>query len=421
VQIPPTPRHTWDTFSWKVRPNEGMVRGAFFSDGSAFDLSAHGGILRRLGWSFAAVDDDGVVLAAASGTPPEWVTCVHGAELWGFCMALRHALPGSGFFTDCQAVERIFKRGAAIATASNVLYARAWCIVFAAFDPDEVPALTWMPAHTAVSAVGYATLGDGSVLTQWHRDANEVADALAKSAALLSRVSASVRAQFDKAACDITDLGVAIGLVTQAANAFVVNGVTLRDSTAARPRKPVGYQRPVRALAIRPVPLGGHDLRLVGKMWRCCICKHSTATFSSLCGRKCAGSAVAAWAARAVEDAARGRSDGGGHRRMLSGDVLWCRVCGAFSATRAVGLAKACTGRPGGSGRLARLLRGCHPVTGVDIGVPLAEDGDLSGFERAIVRPVRIVRSVAQAAETSPSFAAVRARVRAREAASLLR
>ena len=104
---------------------------------------------------------------------------------------------------------------------------------------------------------------------------------------------------------------------------------------------------------------------------------------------------------------------------MLSGDVLWCRVCGAFSATRAGGLAKACTGRPGGSGRLARLLRGTHPVTGADIGVPLAEDGDLTGLERAIVRPVRILRIVAQAAETYPSFAAVRARVRPREAASL--
>jgi hypothetical protein len=275
-----------------------------------------------------------------------------------------------------------------------------------------------MPAHTAASQVGLALLGDGSVLTQWHRDANEVADALAKSAALSSRVSAGVRAQFDAAARDVTSLGVAIGLVTQAANALVVDNVTLRDSSAVRTRKPLGCAPPPRVLIIRPVPLGGHDLRREGSNWRCAICKHATATFTALCGRKCTGSAVSVWAARAVADAARGRADGGGHRRMLSGDILWCRVCGAFSTSRAVGLAKACSGVPGVSGRLARLLRGVHPVSGVDIGNPLAEDGDLAGFARAAVRAVVPIRSVAQAAASSASFSAVRDRVRAREAAA---
>jgi hypothetical protein len=227
-----------------------------------------------------------------------------------------------------------------------------------------------------------------------------------------------VRARFDKAACDITDLGVAIGMMTLAANALVVNGTTLRDSSAVRKRKPLGIARPVATVTVRPVPLGGHDLRWTGKAWRCSICKRSTANFSSLCGRKCEGSAVAIWAARAVVDAARGCADGGGHLRMLTGDLLWCRSCGAFSTTKAVGLAKACTGKPGNSGRLARLLRGVHPVTGADIGVPLAEDGDVSGFARAAVRISPPLRSVQQAAGTSARLAAVRDRVRAREAAA---
>jgi hypothetical protein len=103
---------------------------------------------------------------------------------------------------------------------------------------------------------------------------------------------------------------------------------------------------------------------------------------------------------------------------MLSGEVLWCRVCGAFSTTRAVGLAKACSGVPGVSGRLARLLRGVHPITGIDIGNPLAEDGDLAGFARAAVRAVVPIRSIAQAAARSVPLSAVRDRVRAREAAA---
>jgi hypothetical protein len=197
-----------------------------------------------------------------------------------------------------------------------------------------------------------------------------------------------------------------------------VNGTTLRDSTAARKRKPLGVLRPVVAPAPRPVQLGGHDLRLFGGLWKCSICKRSTATFKALCGRKCEGSAVKVWAARAEADASRGRADGGGHRRMLSGDVLWCRVCGAFSTARAVGLAKACTGRPGVSGRLARLMRGVHPTTGVEIGDPLAEDGDLAGFARAAVRVNRPLRSVAEAAAASVRLTAVRDRVREREAAA---
>lgn len=44
-----------------------------------------------------------------------------------------------------------------------------------------------------------------------------------------------------------------------------------------------------------------------------------------------------------------------GHRRMISGELLWCRTCGCYADARANGLAAACKGKPldtsGGVGR----------------------------------------------------------------------
>ena len=40
-----------------------------------------------------------------------------------------------------------------------------------------------------------------------------------------------------------------------------------------------------------------------------------------------------------------GATDGGGHTRMISGDVIWCGVCGAYADLRVSGLTEACTGK----------------------------------------------------------------------------
>jgi hypothetical protein len=77
-----------------------------------------------------------------------------------------------------------------------------------------------------------------------------------------------------------------------------------------------------------------------------------TSLYKQHCGRRCRGSALIAWAARACSDAALRRVAGGGHVRFLSGDVLWCSRCGAYATSRVFGLARACPGRPSGSGRL---------------------------------------------------------------------
>ena len=98
---------------------------------------------------------------------------------------------------------------------------------------------------------------------------------------------------------------------------------------------------------------------------------------------------------------------------MLSDDVLWCSTCGSFSPSRAVGLARECPGRPDTSGRLARLLRGVHPVSGKPIGSPLAEVGIVpAGFVRPPRQAVR--RDLDATAAGSTRFASILARVRAK-------
>jgi hypothetical protein len=100
--------------------------------------------------------------------------------------------------------------------------------------------------------------------------------------------------------------------------------------------------------------------------WQCVTCRRVSSKWESIAPRRCGGSAAVRWAQRAVDDATRGFVDGGGRRRMLSDDVMWCSRCGAYASSRVVVLAKACRGHPSDAGAAARLdlLRsGRHPVS----------------------------------------------------------
>ena len=61
------------------------------------------------------------------------------------------------------------------------------------------------------------------------------------------------------------------------------------------------------------------------------------------------------------------------HRRLRSGNVIWCEVCGTYSEFRGRGMARVCPGKPadfGGDGRaqqLRRLRSEIHPTTGVKL------------------------------------------------------
>ena len=63
---------------WRVQPDSLPVKGTIYSDGSARDGPIKE--LVRCGWSFAVVDDDGRVIAAAYGLPPPWIEDIGGQK-----------------------------------------------------------------------------------------------------------------------------------------------------------------------------------------------------------------------------------------------------------------------------------------------------------------------------------------------------
>jgi hypothetical protein len=70
------------------------------------------------------------------------------------------------------------------------------------------------------------------------------------------------------------------------------------------------------------------------------------------------------------------------HKKMLSGDVLWCSRCGVYADKKAKGLLDSCSGKPpkGGGGRmegqLRKLRNNIHPKTGEAIPWPMEVDKD---------------------------------------------
>ena len=55
-----------------------------------------------------------------------------------------------------------------------------------------------------------------------------------------------------------------------------------------------------------------------------------------------------------------------GHPLMRTGPITWCQDCGLYGDLR--GLRRPCRG-VGNSNRRRRLEAGCHPVTGLAVGV----------------------------------------------------
>jgi hypothetical protein len=147
----------------------------------------------------------------------------------------------------------------------------------------------------------------------------------------------------------------------------------------------------------------------------CCV-------LEQIASKRCDGSAAVRWALKAQLLADRGVSVGGGHSRMLSGDVMWCGICGCYADGKAVGLAAPCSGPPaknghGGMWGQLRKLRNCrHPRTGASIPSPEIEFGPRFSGQPA---SGAVVPGLAPAGGRSATEKALemRSRIRAKEAA----
>ena len=91
---PPRPmrkRAAVESFRWIVEPDNGIIEGDVYPDGSALDGPAIE--LMRCGWPFVVLTG-GIVTAAACGGPPPWIVDIAGAEAWALLQAAIRAFPG---------------------------------------------------------------------------------------------------------------------------------------------------------------------------------------------------------------------------------------------------------------------------------------------------------------------------------------
>ena len=379
-EIPPRPIE--ETFIWRRFPENGVVEGTVYMDGSQFDGKPFAnGLCTRCGWAFVAVNDRGIVTAIAYGLTPPWVDGIHGAETWAFQMATTYAMPGTKFRTDCESVWLIFKRGAKFATGAKQYYARCWANIFANLDDQVDVDMAWMPAHTKERDIGVLTLSNGELLRDVDRRANALADHWAKIVARSVRVPERLRRSLAQDEERAMQLALWLGRATAVANGHRLPAWRGRDAKhfVRPPRAPgaAGDSLQDRRRLCRPFPaapvertpsLGGHTLEPAGGRWRCTVCRLDGPERIALAAGKCRGPPRERWRAEALRHApAAERTQQRAHKVTTTGDVDWCKSCGAYAELRGKGLARACPGRPRNkwaAERLRDLQSGIHPVSG---------------------------------------------------------
>ena len=359
------------TFRWVYRRGElQTLSGRIYTDASRINDS-HPDVV-RLGWAVVAVDDDHVVTAIASGTPPDYITDIPAAEAWALFQATTFAELGSVILSDCKPCVDGIHSGRKVACAANRPLARVMNLIFdnKGLLPDA--AFVWMPSHTSAAAVGRTFLGNGQALTAHDRDTNAIADTEAKLAAAAYAVDPEVLGELDAYALAVRQAYEWLGHVTYLANHRPPPA--RRDSEASRVAANLGRSLHVSTPRLRP-PRGG-----------------ARAARTQSEAQAASAARAQQWASRAASSTTataatlRGNEDQGAgillrkHQRMRSGTITWCRVCGAYAEKHGVGLAKHCPGPvaddgwSGGRAQQLRALLKCrHPKLGHRLPAPLPE------------------------------------------------
>ena len=299
-------------------------------------------------------------------------------------------------------------------------------------DDTPIDAFVRMPAHTKLQDIGVLYIGNGERLTAIDRDSNAAADEMAKAAVGQHRVPFSIRAMIKSHRSLVISTAKWLGRVTYEANHRTEE--PHRDSQASRLKRVSNARSCKRrvkleAIEARPEALGGHSLECVAGVWACKMCRYRSKGWENIAPSCCSGSAASRWAAKARMLAEHDHVDGGGHRRMLSGDLIWCVACGSYANDVAKGLSQPCPSKQHGVwtgggrlGQLHKLRKNVHPPTGERLDSPLPEycwdRCSPSGTSSAGKVPVPATASPAhagmQAANAAQRREALLARVRAR-------
>ena len=203
---------------------------------------------------------------------------------------------------------------------------------------------------------------------------NALVDELAKAAVEEHRVPGEVRREVGRKRDAVRTVAMGIGLAARWANEPQGDGRDAATFTTAREAGGIkvagkGRGRQRVECSCRTVQLGGHNLVKAEGVWKCVVCGRSSKHWHRVAHELCAGNRALKWSQRARKLAgvgAGGGTDGAGHVRFLSDDMVWCDRCGATATHHAISLAQPCKGkpRPGGAEHNLRLLRrGINPIT----------------------------------------------------------
>ena len=312
VPRPPPPKKaklSTTIFYWSVEPNECCITSTFYVDGSCFESDIHE--LARCGWGFVCLDANNVVVAAAFGTCPPWIEDIGGAEAWGLLQATLIAAPGSTYRTDCQPLLTMVRKGQSIGDDPKKPYARVHSILMAQLDDTPPDNIDWMPAHSTKEQVGTVMRGDGKLMTEVDRRANEQADILAKRGASLHRVPITEVDAWKRHFKMVKNIAVWIGQVTAAANRW--RAIPFRDSEASRWKAGAAARARLARKGLKRLKnkrqkatvhklarqLGGRNLQWTmvanSMRWKCTECLKWSAAWATIAPLKCQGKACEQW------------------------------------------------------------------------------------------------------------------------------
>ena len=203
-------------------------------------------------------------MGLASATPPAWVSSSSAAETWALYLTLQEVAVVPKIVTDCMGLVNAVRRGCQAATSPKMADARVWKLISHILDGQMGPlrdSLTWMPAHTSVDQFRHRRKSDLKRVSAVDWRANQLADALAKSAAIEDPGRTAAAKYLHTAKQALVFHASVLGVTAHAANNHQASRekdgggfqvVTLRDSTslpkavAGRPgkqRSVVGIKR----------------------------------------------------------------------------------------------------------------------------------------------------------------------------------
>jgi len=341
---------------------EGLGNEAF-GDGSGYNVLHDA--TRRCGFAVVAVVRAGIsrfLGARVNGPLPGVVQEVPLAELWALLTFVRHAMPGQDgqltFYSDCAWVVDSFAAGEATVTHPMCRFAGTWKVFFKALD-DVVPNRSLMNV-IKVKAHSSAASCDGDEELLFLKRGNDAADEEAKAGATRQPLCQEDLDRLRR--CSIVQPIIAKFMARQAVHRRETFG---QEVVPARPpsrrvtsKATVGVEGSVSATLELP-DTGVHRTCLdpISMRVRCIKCLASADCAATLRKAPC------------VPESGVLK-----HKLWRCGDYIFCCNCGAHSQKRTLGLGQSCNGQPRSDSARDRkklLLSGRHPLSGLDIGIPI--------------------------------------------------